>query len=1658
MPLDFESAVSQIQKLEGLDRGQAVARLKEAYDNNDPQIGKISDIGSALTKERVKSFAELIPAEVVRGAAELPESVIRGGISALGYGKDLSPEPRSEEFLKQIQSQVEPLPKYVGGTAELAGGAAGYGAPWEATEAGLAKAVPWLAKGAIPTMIRGSLAGAGLGFADTRTWEGAKTGAEIGAIAPPASFLLSKILGSVGSAVGEYFGREEEPSIDAEFSKVKPETQAPVPEPQKALPAPSSVFGPEKPPMPINLAKGEWSEGGPAFTMRESTPTEPPVEPGPIPKPATSVSGEVNPAFPKKAPNKPEMSEAKMRAKIRADLDRISKRAKIKARDTSDRALAEAGASNPVPENLGGVREVLSTSSKKPVQHPLEPGAHVGTAYTTTGQPFNGTKTVLLQEDRGRVFVNADHPGVDLGTPTPVSLKNPAVLMVGHDTPYRDALTKLYPSNKEMLSVYDQSEKPDSVAREFLGRFAKQRGYDGFILKTPDTSRDIIIDFSKFKSERVPSQFTTEMKSISYDLRTQEPPRTVFSRSMKDVEEAVFGKTEPIKYPETGLDLNKVEHLDLVAKLYGSPSAKALATDIRASKYTPFEMLQHAAKAQEAPPVTYASGLKVALKVPPTTLGDLRAAIQAVTNRFPRVMTRIVSKFIVRDAPEDDWLAQTRVGTDGRVVIDINSAHLPNTKSGQESLESFGYKKGEEKEWLATTIEHELTHAVQFWADSRGLWKTFGVPQMVEDTEPETPGTLARHDLAEKQAQQRDVALTQFFNNHKKLIERVNAIPEHVKVAILRAHVQDERVKLKPIVMRRYNQVTNKNYMAILARKKTPDFTPIDMDSFDNISRSGPLDSEVAPDSYFSPEVKSFLTKAQQLGMKWGGWFSKWRNSWDVSDNPDHLYFHAQVFRLAHEMQVQKALFNENAGTIIKNYLAATKGDPDVNYDKVVRAVEGLNRASDGHLFQTLPDVDEITNKYARKFRDDIFDAAYEYVTGIDRMAPVILKELKLPDTPKQWWRIKMLQEGFRSKVKDPSLDEFSAATRMKGMLNFDESNDLRMEYVDGYMTQQPIQNERVELLNQIRQANELARMSGVFDATSQELRQKKIKRLETIELELARQYIKSGPRSDVVSKHHFFGPAVIKDHPGAAEVVVDKHLPQVVGRYVNGIVTKRYFDQVLHEFRKVSPTLPGSVREYNVNYINNLRGLRGFKEDQQLTNFLNEVAKLTKSEKRWNINDVRRAGEFSTQFQTVFKLLAGAVRFPAVQLTHPLMTILPAAGDMGTFVRGLNAFYRDPKGSIEQVMARGLIEKDAEFVAALDKVTPAGGESNIIKALSWLPKVSDHFRKALAWQTFRLQYLEPGFKPDMNLAKTFVKDVPGRSVIEASKDYADAMTTRTQFDLRAHGKPTGFVGGQVRRSMTQFKPWIINYGTLYKDILKGAEGAKGWKQRSYLLGVLCFVGGPTAVLGGDMMYNLIRNELIKHGIILPRDTGFQQVANMMGWGDLVDVDVLSLRDPLGLPRDPSLETVGTWVAGPALATVYEAGRDIHNDWGQWGKMTKDVIGDISPAARAGIDSYEEWKNAGVKSPTGQMLGKRPTASVIIRGLDMSPSLKTMRYQYRNDIVTALENGHPDTALKLQQQARAKGIIFGPKDMKQIRSTAKSYVKKTHIPFMQQMR
>src|SRR5208282_4479260 len=264
--IDFDAAIAKLQEVEGLDRGQAVARLKDAYDNNDPQISHIKDLESNLRTERVKSVGELGGAGVLRGIINIPEKIARAIQPSQAAVKGHLPLV-GDEVLRKVESQVEPTP-YVEGTGELAGGLVGYGLPWYGLEETIGGAatkfgLPWLAsKYILPQALRGAGAGYILGKA---TGEDAETMAKIGAVAPFVGYAIARLGGAGLRKLGSIFTRPgaEEP-VEAEFSKVKPEAEPQ--EAQKALPEPTTA-GPVTAPAP-----------------------EPSAPEGPIPKPATSIS------------------------------------------------------------------------------------------------------------------------------------------------------------------------------------------------------------------------------------------------------------------------------------------------------------------------------------------------------------------------------------------------------------------------------------------------------------------------------------------------------------------------------------------------------------------------------------------------------------------------------------------------------------------------------------------------------------------------------------------------------------------------------------------------------------------------------------------------------------------------------------------------------------------------------------------------------------------------------------------------------------------------------------------------------------------------------------------------------------------------------------------------------------------------------------------------------------------------------------------------------------------------------------------------------------------------------------------------------------------------------------------------------------------------
>src|SRR5208282_1362715 len=116
-------------------------------------------------------------------------------------------------------------------------------------------------------------------------------------------------------------------------------------------------------------------------------------------------------------------------------------------------------------------------------------------------------------------------------------------------------------------------------------------------------------------------------------------------------------------------NLSNPSHLDLAAQAYGFQGAKDLANQVRAAVYTPFEMRQHAGKAEAPAPKIIAASTEAGLT---PSAANLKAAIQAVANRYPRIMG-LIKQFQAQNLPKADWLAQTFVSNEGNIVIDINT-------------------------------------------------------------------------------------------------------------------------------------------------------------------------------------------------------------------------------------------------------------------------------------------------------------------------------------------------------------------------------------------------------------------------------------------------------------------------------------------------------------------------------------------------------------------------------------------------------------------------------------------------------------------------------------------------------------------------------------------------------------------------------------------------------------------------------------------------------------------------------------------------------------------------------------------------------------------------------------------------------------------------
>ncbi len=100
--IDFETALDRVQQSEGLDRGAAVARLRELHSAGYIPEGKISDLESHLYGERAKSIGERATAGFLGEMTYLPERLMK-----MVPGAESFESPR-ETMLKRVPVLLHP--------------------------------------------------------------------------------------------------------------------------------------------------------------------------------------------------------------------------------------------------------------------------------------------------------------------------------------------------------------------------------------------------------------------------------------------------------------------------------------------------------------------------------------------------------------------------------------------------------------------------------------------------------------------------------------------------------------------------------------------------------------------------------------------------------------------------------------------------------------------------------------------------------------------------------------------------------------------------------------------------------------------------------------------------------------------------------------------------------------------------------------------------------------------------------------------------------------------------------------------------------------------------------------------------------------------------------------------------------------------------------------------------------------------------------------------------------------------------------------------------------------------------------------------------------------------------------------------------------------
>jgi hypothetical protein len=754
-------------------------------------------------------------------------------------------------------------------------------------------------------------------------------------------------------------------------------------------------------------------------------------------------------------------------------------------------------------------------------------------------------------------------------------------------------------------------------------------------------------------------------------------------------------------------------------------------------------------------------------------------------------------------------------------------------------------------------------------------------------------------------------------------------------------------------------------------------------------------------------------------------------------------------------------------------------------------------------LVQTLPEAEQNAawDPLVREWRG-LTDELFEMLSGYNRVVPGVLKLFGIDSTEGGVVRrMQELQDLKRMKMpypKNASQMDILASEATNGLIHTDifMGHDPTAKFIDGYMTKQPLVQERtkiLQLLDDFNDMTDIEKASHPEVAETMQILEARLKKIDALEVSQAQR---AYPLKDQIGKKQFSAVWNIPREEGRNVVHPEEEIGYGVDAakatqyYLRQVFFKRYMDYVrahtrplqkvlIEEGKKLAedPTtrMHGQslidLSDLLTQWVNIQRGAVGFGYDRGILKLANGMRGMF-GKLPIDMKQLHDGVTGLMALQAYSKLFLFPVRFPLINLPQTMLTLLPVVKPKNYF-RAVGYTLSNWEKAYKEAVESGAFNPDVSqyFTEVYGPgVSPA---SRLTSILNYLPAKSEQFNRVIAYHGGRLAAMEKDFVPH-KVVKLFRADVdaPGRDAIARAQEYGNAVVDATQFNYSSLNRPPIFGGGAMGKLTGQFKTYMISYSTLLKDLAK--HDRAGF---AYALSALWLVGGAGVMGGAVPFYSMVRNMLLQSGIRIPERPGFMWALDKTGLFNSPfmqnvipylpqGIDLTQAMDPFNLPKimqgttpQDLIASTASTMMGPTFSSLAEmiVGPMVEAAKGTPYKGFRHVLRGVSPFVLSAFEATAEALQGRFTTLGGEPISDRGLNAIIPRGLNLSPSIWFLRSQYASDIQNALKGGQVDLANALLAEAREDGIVFGKRSLSAIKGRVKTENKTEKLSVMEQL-